>query len=162
MLTPAAKERSHRLTEFTGALMCATLVLLGTTPMRDFWGPVRVLLWFSWGCAWETSMSISVVGYDALATAVMIYASYLTAFGLLDRVRSLYTDASWDWRCNWMLIPFLGAAFFFLNHYWYFPVSSFHEAGFDFIVTYTVGVGMLLLPVMFVCWLCGLIYRLHH
>ena len=78
---------------------------------------------------------------------------------MIDRIAKFLTSGKNEWRHNWLLIPFVGTAFCFINLYWYFGDAFVSWENFDLIITATVFGGAPLLVVMLAFWLCGLVYR---
>jgi hypothetical protein len=153
-MTQTAKAQSIIFCEVIIALLCSYVaaavaaesvissvsILYNLTGVRGFYQ----LLWLGYDDAWSLFL--------------LAVCSFISAFGLLDRVTVRWL-INGEWRLNWMALPFVGIVIYELNLAWYFT-NVFEELLRPLnLLGVALGGGVLLTGVSCPVWLAGFAYR---
>lgn len=144
-MTPAEREHSHRICEALGTLVCALL----TWPVA-YWSME----------SWAANDSVLNDIPNSLMLGLVVFMSYIGVFVLLDRwwtkhYAHQFTDQE---RVTWLMIPFAGAFFSFLNAYLAAPQTYAFPGVTQWlreVLVFSFGHGVLMACVMFCFWALG-------
>lgn len=147
-MTEAEKERSQRVCEILGTAACALLTWPVACSLMETWAANDSVL--------DDIPSSFIVGF-------VVFMSYIGVFVILDRWRTKHcASKTGGERVNWLLIPFAGAFFSFLNSYLAAPqIRAFAGVAnwMSETLMFSLIWGTLMVCVMFCFWVFGYALR---